>query len=78
MFEPGIWRAVLAEEVDLTGLFAFIDGFDGAGPSSAVAVVDLAEIEQGFLDRSVTSDAAVFDNASVAVLLAVLESLVRS
>ncbi len=51
-------------------MVAFIDGFDGAGPASAVAVVDFAEVEQGFLNGSATCDAAVFHDAPVAVLLA--------
>jgi hypothetical protein len=49
---------------------------DGAGPGSAVAVVDFAEIEQGFLNRSATCDTTVFHNAPVAVSLAVFESFV--
>ena len=45
VFEPGIRRAVFRKKMDLVGLVALIDGFDGAGPAGAVAVVDLAEIE---------------------------------
>ena len=39
-------------------------------------VVDLAEIEQGFLDGAAAGHAAAFHDAPVAVLLAVLESFV--
>jgi hypothetical protein len=78
MFEVGCGGAVFGEKVDLADLVAFIDRFDGAGPGGAVAVVDLAEIEQGFLNGPAACDAAVFDDTPVAVLLAVLESLVRS
>ena len=52
--------AVFGEEVNLAGVVAFIDGFDSAGPSGAVAVVDLAEIEQGFLNGAAPGDAAAF------------------
>lgn len=78
MFESGIGLAVFGEEVNLVGLLAFIDSFDGSSPGGAVAVVDLAEIEQGFLNGSATCDAAVFHDAPVAVLLAILDSLVRT
>ena len=50
MFEQRVRRAILWEKMNLAGLFAFIDGFDGPGPADAIAVVDLAEIEQGFLN----------------------------
>ena len=76
MFEQGVGRAVLREQMNLAGFVALIDSLDGAGPRGAVAVVDLAEIEQGFLNRSVTCDAAVFHHAPVAVRLAVFESFV--
>ena len=49
MLESGIGRAVLWEKMNLPGVVAFIDGLDGAGPGGAVAVVDLAEIEEGCL-----------------------------
>ena len=48
MFESVIGRAVLWEKMDLSGVVACIDGFDGAGLGGAVAVVDFAEVEQGF------------------------------
>ena len=76
MFEQGIGRAVFRKKMNLADLLAFIDSFDGAGPTCAVAVVDLAEIEQGFLDGTTTGDAAVFDDTPVAVLFAVFESFV--
>ena len=78
MFKAGIGRAVFREEVDLASVVAFIDGFDSAGPGGAVTVVDLAEIEQGFLNGSTTCHAATFHDTPVAVLLAVLEPFVRS
>jgi hypothetical protein len=40
-----IRRAIHWEKMDLAGLFAFVDGFDGPGPAGAITVVDLAEIE---------------------------------
>jgi hypothetical protein len=54
VFEPGIWRAVLGEKMDLAGAVVFIDRFNGAGPGGTFVVVDLAEIEQGFLNGSAT------------------------
>jgi hypothetical protein len=77
MFEAGVGRAVFGEEVDLADLIAFIDGFDSEGPAGAVAVVDFAEIEQGFLDGTAPGYTAVFHDTPVTVFLAVLESFVR-
>jgi len=54
MVEKWVGRAILWEKMDLVGLFAFIDGCDGPGPGGAVAVVNFAEVEQGFLNGSAT------------------------
>ena len=69
---------VFGEQVDLAWLVGLVDGFDGAGPVGAFAIVDLAKIEQGLLDGFTGRDAAVFHNAPVAMLFAVLESFVRT
>ena len=76
MFELGGGRMFLGKKVDLAGLIAFIDRFDGTGPCGAAAVIDLSQIKQCLLDGSVTRDAAVFHDASVTVLFAVLQSFV--
>jgi hypothetical protein len=76
MFEPGIGGAIFRKEMNLAGLFAFVDGLDGAGPGGAIRVVDLAKIEQGFLDGAAARHPAVFHHAPVAVRFAVFESLV--
>lgn len=60
------------------GLVSVIDDFDGVGSTAAGAVVDFAEIEQGFLNGASASDAAVFDDAPEAAIAAVLESFVRT
>jgi hypothetical protein len=78
MFESGIGCTILREETNLLGVIAFIDGLDGAGPGGAVSIVDLAKIKQGLLDGSAACHPAVLDDAPVTVLLAVLESFVRT
>ncbi len=65
MFEAGVGRAVFGEEVDLADVVAFIYSFNSAGPSSAVAVVVLAEIEQGFLNGTAPGEAAVFHDTPI-------------
>ena len=74
------FRGLVAIDIvtDDAGLLAIIDCFDGASLGGAVAVVDLAEIEQGFLNGAPTGHPAVFHDAPVAVLLAILDSLVRT
>ena len=51
---------------------------DRAAPRRALAVVDLAEIQDLSLHDPAAAHAAVFDHAPVAVLLAVLESLLAA
>ena len=73
-----IGGAVFGKKIDLAGLAFFVDGFDGTGPAGAFAVVDLAEVEEGFLYGAGGGDAAVFDDAPVSVFLAVFETFVAS
>ena len=69
-------RALVAEEFELAGLAeVFIEDLDGADPLLLLAVVDLAEVENGFLEDPPAFAAAVFHNRPVEVLLAVLPSL---
>lgn len=51
-------------------------GDDDLQAVGAFAVVDLAKIEQGLLNGFAGGDAAVFHDAPVAILLAVLEAFV--
>ena len=78
MFEAGIRCAIFREEMDLAGVLRFVDDFDGTGPREVLAVVDLAEIEQGFLDGSAACHAAVFHDAPVTVLFAVFQAFVAT
>ena len=42
VYEQGVGRAFIQAQMNLAGLFALIDGFDGPGPGCTVAVVDYA------------------------------------
>jgi len=68
-------RTLVAEELELAGLAeGFVEDFDGADPLLLLAVVDFAEVEDGFLEDATALAAAVFHNRPVEVLLAVLPS----
>jgi hypothetical protein len=66
-------RAILGEQHNLfIGLPARVERFDRLAPCSALAVVDLAQIQHVPLHRPPAGDTAVLDDAPIAVLLAVL------
>src|ERR1700746_1576146 len=52
----------------------FVKRFDLATPRFALAIIDLAQIKNRALHHTTTCTASAFDNAPVAVLLAVLPS----
>ena len=52
----------------------FVKRFDLATPRFALAIIDLAQIKNRALHHTTTGTASAFDNAPVAVLLAVLPS----
>jgi len=52
----------------------FVERFDLATPRFALAIIDLAEIQNRTLHHTTTCTASAFDNAPVTVLLAVLPS----
>ena len=63
--------AVLGKERKLDQAVAAGEGVDGAAPDGALALADLAQVEQGFLDGAPAADAAVFHHAPVAVEFAI-------
>jgi hypothetical protein len=66
-------RAILGEQRDLpAGLLPLVERLDCLAPCSALAVVDLAEIQLVPLHRPAARDPAVLHNAPITVLLAVL------
>src|SRR6516225_1144895 len=52
----------------------FVERFDLATPRFALAIIDLAQIQNRTLHHTTTCTASAFDNAPVAVFLAVLPS----
>lgn len=69
-------RTLVAEELELAGLAeVFVEDLDGADPLLLLAVVDLAEVKDGFLQDAAALAAAVLDDRPVKVLFAVLPSL---
>ena len=66
-------RAILAEQRDLpAGLLPLVERLDRLAPCSALAVVDLAQLQHVPLHRPAAGDPAVLDAAPITVLLAVL------
>src|SRR5262249_36169031 len=53
---------------------SLVEGFDHAAPRRVLVVVDLAQIQHRSLHHPTARTATAFDNAPVAVLLAVLPS----
>lgn len=71
--------AVGGEERDLLcALGGLIEGFELLAPRRLLGVVDLAEIEDGALGGAIGAQAAVFDDAPVAVNLAVFFASVEA
>jgi len=64
--------AVLGEKRDLRRASAFVERFDGAAPTRALAVVDLAEIENLTLNHAPVVNPAGLDHRPGPMLLAVL------
>ena len=69
---------VLGKQRHLTRSRPAFQHLDGAAPRRALAVVDLAEIQDLTLDDPAAAHAAVLHHAPVAVFLAVLESLLAA
>ena len=70
-------RTLMAEELELAGLAeVFIKDFDGADPLLLLAVVDLAQVEDGFLEDAPAFASAVFDDRPIEVLLPSFHRLV--
>ena len=64
--------AVVGKQGKLARRFGAVgEGFDGAHPAGALAVVELAEVQQMALDHASAAHATAFDDAPVAVLFAV-------
>ena len=69
---------VLGKQRHLLQRRAAAENLDRAAPLGALAVVDLAEIEKLALDHTAATDPGALDDTPVAVLLAVLESLLAA
>src|SRR5215471_3965534 len=68
-------RPIGREQGQLRGLLrALVKGIDHPAPGFLLAIVDLAEVEHLALHDLAAGAAFAFDNAPVAVLLAVLEA----
>jgi hypothetical protein len=66
-------RPILGEQRDLSGLLAaLVECLDRPAPRSALAVIDLAQIQHMALHRTAAGHPTVLDDAPVAVLLPVL------
>jgi hypothetical protein len=66
-------RPIFGEQRDLPGAAAaLVERFDRLAPSYLLRIVDLAEIPHVALHRAAATDAAVFNDAPIPVLLAVL------
>ena len=64
--------AVFGEETDLFGaLIGFVDHVKAFAPGRLLRVIDLAQIEDGALDRASGAQTAVFNDAPVAMFLAI-------
>ena len=64
--------AVVGKQGELARRFGAVgEGFDGAHPAGALAVVEFAEVQQLPLNHASAAHATVFDDAPVAMLLAV-------
>src|SRR5882762_965398 len=66
-------RTILGEQRDLSaGLPALVERLDRLAPGGALAVVDLTQVKHVPLHRPPARHPAVFDDAPIAVLFAVL------
>jgi hypothetical protein len=65
-------RAILGKQRDLSGMLtALVERFDRVAPCCSLVIVDLSQIQHMPLHRAPAGHTAVFNDAPVAVLLAV-------
>src|SRR6187431_1078593 len=66
-------RTILGKQRDLSGMsIALVERFDRVAPCCSLVIVDLSQIQHMPLHRAPAGHTAVFNDAPVAVLLAVL------
>src|SRR5947209_18263257 len=71
-------RAILGKQRDLSAMStALVERFDRLAPCRSLVVVDLSQMKHMSLHRAPAGNTAVFNDAPIAVLLAVLAALWR-